>query len=342
MALQVLELFAGIGGMSLGLERAGMHVVGQVEIEPFNRKILHKQWPEVQKHDDVRTAIDWWVSEPRPRVDVIAGGYPCQGESQAGRRLGEQDERWLWPEMARIIDALHPRWVIGENVAGHRTKGLRFVLRDLEQLGYAACAGTIRACDLGAPHQRKRIFVVANSLGIDLREQPWRRCWEGGEGAAIARDDGEGGTLADADGEAGRSEAGDAESGACGEAVCGGAAKSGRCGGDVADASSTGLERHGREHRLGEAIEEGQAAGASWWAAESGLGRGADGVPSGLDSGLNFWASGAWEEGIPRVAPGVPNRIVRLRGIGNAVVPQVAQHMGQIVMRADALYRSLN
>jgi site-specific DNA-cytosine methylase len=339
MALQVLELFAGIGGMSLGLERAGMHVVGQVEIEPFNRKILHKQWPEVQKHDDVRTAIDWWVSEPRPRVDVIAGGYPCQGESQAGRRLGEQDERWLWPEMARIIDALHPRWVIGENVAGHRTKGLRFVLRDLEQLGYAACAGTIRACDLGAPHQRKRIFVVANSLGIDLREQPWRSLWENGEGAAIARDDGEGGTLADADGEAGRSEAGDAESGACGEAVCGGAAKSGRCGGDVADASSTGLEAPQQERQPG-----GSATEPDRWAFESCMGRGANGLPSGLDGPVvNFWADDSWEEGIPRVtADKVLNRKFRLQGLGNAVVPQVAQYMGQIVMRADALYRSLH
>ena len=97
MSWNVLELFAGIGGLCLGLERAGMTAVGQVELDPFCRRVLNKHWPEVPKHDDVKTTVKWWLSEPRPPVHVIAGGYPCQPESLAGKRLGITDERWLWP-----------------------------------------------------------------------------------------------------------------------------------------------------------------------------------------------------------------------------------------------------
>ncbi|WBC18104.1 DNA cytosine methyltransferase [Micromonospora sp. WMMA1998] len=153
------------------MQRAGMRIVGHVEINPFCRAILHKHWPEVPCHDDVRTAITWWHSEPRPRVDVVAGGYPCQPDSLAGPRRGTDDERWLWPEMARVIHALRPRYVIGENVLGHRTRGLRFVLRDLERLGYTVRAGVVRACEMGAPHPRPRLFVLAhaNSQGRPAR-----------------------------------------------------------------------------------------------------------------------------------------------------------------------------
>lgn len=162
--MNVLSLFAGIGGLDLGLERAGMTVVGQVEIDPFCQRVLAKHWPEVPRHDDVRTAGQWWTKgQPRPAVDVVAGGYPCQPDSLAGRRLGQGDPRWLWPAMAEVIDALRPAVVIGENVLGHRTRGLRIVLDDLARLGYRARAGTIRACEVGAPHSRARLFVVAHT-----------------------------------------------------------------------------------------------------------------------------------------------------------------------------------
>ncbi|MDQ7906871.1 DNA cytosine methyltransferase [Phytohabitans sp. ZYX-F-186] len=163
--MNVLELFAGIGGLSLGLQRAGMTIVGHVELDPFCRAVLSKHWPEVPCHDDVRTAVAWWRSQPRPRVDVVAGGYPCPGESNAGKRRGHEDERWLWPEMARVIHAIRPRYVIAENVLGHRTRGLRFVLRDLDRLGYTARAGIVRACQMGAPHPRSRLFILAHTSG---------------------------------------------------------------------------------------------------------------------------------------------------------------------------------
>lgn len=178
----VLELFAGIGGLSLGLERAGFHVVGQVEKNPYCRAVLEKHWPGVPRHDDVKTAIGWWLGEPRPHVDALAAGYPCQPESNAGKRQSTEDDRWLWPEFARMIHALRtvqkegPRYVIGENTMGHRTRGLRFVLRDLERLGYTARAGIVAADEVGAPHERKRIFVVAELADPDRQGRgPWGR-----------------------------------------------------------------------------------------------------------------------------------------------------------------------
>ena len=97
-AVNVLSLFSGIGGLDLGLERAGMTVVGQVEIDPWCRKVLAKHWPEVPRHDDVRTAAGWWGGRRAP--DLVCGGFPCQPVSYAGLGLAQSDPRWLWPLMA--------------------------------------------------------------------------------------------------------------------------------------------------------------------------------------------------------------------------------------------------
>ncbi|MBP2334755.1 hypothetical protein JOF41_000933 [Saccharothrix coeruleofusca] len=109
--MNVLELFAGIGGLSLGPERAGMRVVGQVEIDPFCRAVLAKHWPEVDRHDDVRTAVRWRRSKPRPRVHLVAGRFPCQPVSDAGLERGTEDPRWLWPAFLAVVLALRPDWV---------------------------------------------------------------------------------------------------------------------------------------------------------------------------------------------------------------------------------------
>lgn len=176
--MNVLSLFSGVGGLELGLERAGMTTVGQVELDPFCRSVLTKHWPEVPKHDDVRTCIDWWTSQPRPPVHAVAGGFPCQPVSAAGLRLGDQDERWLWPEMAQVVDAIatqardedqDPPWVIVENVPGLRARGLDTVLGDLHRLGYTARAGVVSACAVGAPHVRQRLFIVAHGRGARCR-----------------------------------------------------------------------------------------------------------------------------------------------------------------------------
>jgi len=157
--VKVLDLFSGIGGFSLGLERAGMETVAFCEVDPFCRKVLAKHWPNVRIHDDVRT-LDG--NEFRGTVDVVCGGFPCQPFSLAGKRAGKDDDRHLWPEMLRIIREVQPRYVIGENVAGFVTMELDSCLSDLEAIGYACGAFVIPACAVDAQHRRDRVWILAN------------------------------------------------------------------------------------------------------------------------------------------------------------------------------------
>lgn len=158
--MNVLSLFAGIGGIDLGLERAGMTTVGQVEIDPFCQRVLAQHWPEVPRHDDVRTTADWWLSEDRPRVDLIAGGYPCPAFSQAAR--GRNVAPNLWPAMRDVVEALRPDYVLLENVAAHLGRGFIDVLADLDALGFDAQWSVVTACSVGAAHSRRRLYVVAH------------------------------------------------------------------------------------------------------------------------------------------------------------------------------------
>lgn len=160
--LKVLDLFSGIGGFSLGLERTGgFETVAFCEIDPFCQKVLKKHWPDVPIYNDVRNL------EYDGPVDVITGGYPCQPFSMAGKRKGQDDDRHLWPAMFSLIKKHRPAWVIGENVIGHVTMGLDDVLDDLEGNGYAARTFIIPACSIGAPHRRDRTWVIANA-GCEL------------------------------------------------------------------------------------------------------------------------------------------------------------------------------
>lgn len=166
-----LSLFAGIGGLDLGLERAGMTVAGQVEVDPWCRQVLAHHWPEVPRHDDVRTTPQWWASQPRSSVDLVAGGFPCQPHSRAGRRRGIHDERWGWPWMREVIAAVRPRYVLAENVARllSDAEAFRIILEDLSELGFAVEWSVVSACSLGAPHTRRRVFLVAYTDGARLQ-----------------------------------------------------------------------------------------------------------------------------------------------------------------------------
>jgi DNA (cytosine-5)-methyltransferase 1 len=154
--VNVLSLFSGIGGLDLGFERAGFTVVGQVEIDPFCQRVLRKHWPGVPLHDDVHTTSAWWRSEPRPTVDVVAGGFPCQPVSDAGKRLADTDSRWLWPAFRDVVADVRPRWTVVENVRGLYSRGLDIVMDDLATLGYIAIAG-----DHSGPHRKPRMDHAA-------------------------------------------------------------------------------------------------------------------------------------------------------------------------------------
>jgi DNA (cytosine-5)-methyltransferase 1 len=179
--MKVLDLFAGIGGFSLGLERAGMETVAFCEIDKFCQKVLKKHWPDVPIHEDI-TKLDG--KQYAGTIDVICGGYPCQPFSVAGKQKGSKDARHLWPEMFRIIKDAKPRWVIAENVEGHVKLGLDAVLDDLESEGYTCWTFIIPACAVAAPHQRNRIWIIANPKhdGQLAAKEP------GSKGASIQHD----------------------------------------------------------------------------------------------------------------------------------------------------------
>jgi DNA (cytosine-5)-methyltransferase 1 len=194
--MNVLDLFSGIGGFSLGLERAGMRTVAFCEIDPFCRRVLAKHWPAVPVYGDVRELTGarlvadadaqrrgWWTDNegsppaerdrhPAAGIDLICGGFPCQPVSVAGKRAGHSDERWLWPEFFRLIGEVKPRWVVVENVPGllSANSGRLFggILRDLASVGMSVEWHSIPASAVGAPHRRDRIWIVAYANGPRL------------------------------------------------------------------------------------------------------------------------------------------------------------------------------
>ena len=157
MELTVGSLFSGIGGLDLGLERAGMRVIWQSEIDPYACRVLKKHWPEVVNHGNIKE-INWQEVE---RPDVICGGYPCQPFSQAGKRRGEEDPRHLWPWVREAISELRPRYAILENVRGHLSLGGLSVIGELASIGYDAEWRVVSAASVGANHRRDRVVIVA-------------------------------------------------------------------------------------------------------------------------------------------------------------------------------------
>lgn len=173
--MRVLGLFSGIGGIELGLQQAGMTIVGLVERDDWCRRVLAHHWPGVPLHDDVVTAPEWW--DDRGAVDVVAGGFPCQPFSTSGKQKGMQDERWMWPAMADTIRAVRPRYVLVENVAAIVRDAWAWgtVLADLHALGFDAEWSTLSANQFGAPHIRERVYLVAyptRDHGGDQDEPP--------------------------------------------------------------------------------------------------------------------------------------------------------------------------
>lgn len=243
------SLFSGIGGMDLGLDRAGMQCKWQVEIDPFCRQVLRKHWPDVPKHNDVTEfARD---GTGNLEVDCIAGGFPCQDISELNARgTGVKGKRsGLWHEYARIIRILQPKYVLIENVHAITFRGLGTVLGSLAKFGYDAEWQTLSAEMLGAPHRRKRVFIVAYSQG--------KRCNENAVFSSTA-------------------------------------------------SQGAREEQEKRRRRWpGEARSSGTCPDRVRWVPDS---------------------------GVCRVVDGVPGRLDRYRGIGNAVVPECAEFIGRMIL----------
>ena len=294
------SLFAGIGGMDLGLERAGMKCVWQVEIDSYAQKVLAKHWPHVRRHDDVRTfppepAADW-------RCDGIAGGFPCQPVSLAGKQLAQQDERWLWPEFCRVLRVLRPGFALLENVPGLLVRGMGDILGDLAALGFDAEWQVLPAAAFGAPQLRERVFILAYA---NVQHGGERR--QGRPAGAFSRV-----RISEAASQYQRPE------------------EANRL------APDSDGERRKEQHIPALAARAGQHHRTSF-----DIDRDAPGRVAGTGEeaegrwmphlGERFSGTrGPWrvEPDVVRVVHGVSSRVDRIRGLGNAVVPQVAEFIG--------------
>jgi DNA (cytosine-5)-methyltransferase 1 len=182
--MKVLDLFAGIGGFTLGLERAGLETVAFCEIEPYAQKVLQKNWPGVPIYDDVRTITAKRLASDGIGVDVITGGFPCQDISVSGNQAGIQDgtRSGLWSECARLIGELRPRYAIFENVTnllnGERGAWFKRVLWDISALGYDAEWHCIPASELGAHHHRDRVWIVCYPREVLLEDARYGGRWD--------------------------------------------------------------------------------------------------------------------------------------------------------------------
>ena len=308
------SLFAGIGGFDLGLERAGMRCDWQVEIDPYARAVLAKHWPDVRRHEDVRT---FPPPEGEWGVDVICGGFPCQDISVAGKGAGLAGARsGLWYEYARIIGELRPRYVIVENVAALLARGADVVLGTLASLGYDAEWHVISASAVGAPHRRERLWIVAWNANGRVRK---RKCSLGSisqrtgtDSNGVCEDVSDAIGIGDAlrrDGSAGSAAVAGRRLHAGGSqrnrgTRCAGQAGQGAC--DVADAD--------HESEPGRSVDD-----VAW-----------RGLPQ-LAGGDRWWSV---EPDVGRVAHGVPARVDRLRCLGNAVVPQIVEVIGRAIVEA--------
>lgn len=261
--LTVGSLFSGIGGLDLGLERAGMRVIWQSEINPYACRVLKKHWPEVANYGNIKN-IDWG-NVVRP--NVICGGYPCQPFSTSGNRNGHNDPRHLWPWVREAISRLRPDYAVLENVRGHLSLGGMSVVGDLAALGYDAEWRVISAASMGASHRRDRVVIVAYPHSLGNIGDQGKRCEPNPPG----------------------------------------------CGNDDVERIGHSVFDRGVSTHTGNDDSRGLVFGRH---------------------PRTVWSSKGWETqpNVARMVDGFPHRMDRVRGLGNAVVPQVAEIVGRLVM----------
>ena len=294
--MTVGSLFSGIGGFDLGLERAGMTIKWQVEIDDFCNKVLEKHWPDVKRYRDIKELRG---DELEP-VDLICGGFPCQPFSAAGKRRSKEDDRYLWPEMLRVIRAVRPNWIIGENVAGIVSLALDDVLSDLENEGYACQSFIIPACAVNAPHRRDRVWIIANcdntgsGTSRDRANREWQEKDERQERLSQH------------------------ESSGYNEATSNSESKSGES--DVQRCNRAAEQEQLGRNTIKSVVDRGsdiptdsERWGIPWLPIAASLCRVDDGLPS--------WMVG--------------HRTKRLKALGNAVVPQIVEIIGKAIIQTE-------
>ena len=292
-----VDLCSGIGGFALGFQWAGLSKpVLFCDIEPWSRKILKKHWPDVPIAENVKEL----ANDPDrnvPDCDILTAGYPCQPFSHAGKRLGHADDRHIWPYLLQIVAQKRPAWCVFENVYGHVSMGLDQVLSDLEGQGYASRTFIVPACGVDAPHRRDRIWIIAQSNDANTDSQRPHR---------TEQHEHRGGEPADGQ---------ERDTGQVREVLARrGNAEEWR----AKDVAHTDSQR-GRSGNAGR--QDAEDAGQP---------------PCNTRDNTRRMESWLTEPSVGRVAYGIPKRVDRLRGLGNAIVPQIAMKIGQAIKQCEA------
>jgi|TARA_R100000482_G_scaffold51159_1_gene18198 DNA (cytosine-5)-methyltransferase 1 len=307
-----LDLFSGIGGFSLALERVGFTTVGFCEVDPYCRLLLQKHWKGVTIHHDIKKLEAKDIKEP---IDILTGGFPCQPYSVAGKQKGTNDDRYLWPDMFRVIKEVRPTWIIAENVRGiiNIQDGMVFetVCTDLESEGFEVQAFIIPAAGVGAPHRRERVWIVGyskhnGSLTSKIRRRNQEADARSKEGKISSIEPER--TSGSSDNEVMENtrrtlrQGSEFEGKNANESEQENADQFKRSSSTSEHnvANSKGVHVQGQQDRSW----QGESRGESWWRTEPDVGR---------------------------VANGVPGRVYRLKGLGNSIVPQIAEEIGRAI-----------
>ena len=318
-----VDLCSGIGGFSLGFEWAGLSSpVLFCDIEPWSRKVLAKHWPDVPIATDVKEL----ANDPDrnvPDCDILTAGYPCQPFSLAGERRGTEDDRHIWPYILSIIQAKRPSWCVFENVYGHVSMGLDEVLSDLEREAYATRPFIVPACAADAPHRRDRVWIIARNVA-HADSEPKGKQVRGSHSKQInGAAAGEWATARDGFTDRSQDVAYSSGAGLQGtkrqretRAQGSSSGHAAECSEDVAD---TKRQRQQGQRPQGDASNQ----------ETDGEGQAAQSINGGFG---NFWLP---EPAVGRVAHGIPRRVDRLKGLGNAIVPQIAMRIGETIKTVE-------
>ena len=342
--LRHVDRCSGIGGFSLGFEWAELSKpVLFCDIEPWSRQILAKHWPDVPIAEDVKEL----ANDPDrnvPDCDILTAGYPCQPFSQAGKRRGTEDDRHIWPFIFTIIKGKRPSFCVFENVYGHVTLGLDQVLSDLESEAYATRPFVVPACATDAPHRRDRLWIICRNVADT--DNP-RQSSSQGNREDSRNEEGNntrwsGANVADAISARGETWASDTVGDGDGSRSNKKQPKSSGSKADVADAASARLQRaewsehEGNRDRLTTSSKDVPNAYSKLGKTQhqrSVLGK--QNTKGSARGHSNEGLQGNWqwkpEPPVGRVAHGIPRRVDRLRGLGNAIVPQIAMRIGQTI-----------